>query len=77
MFADTPDEEEFPLGKQWCEIILTAMRKLMDYKNVQVQRRNIQKMDWEEYLKWKEIAYFIMFILKWKLQLKLMMYNYI
>ena len=45
MFADFPDEEEFPLGKQWCEIILTAMRKLMDYKNVQVQRRNIQKMD--------------------------------
>ena len=42
MFADTPDEEEFPLGKQWCEIILTAMRKLMDYKNVQVQRRNKQ-----------------------------------
>nr|XP_022298273.1 leucine-rich repeat serine/threonine-protein kinase 2-like isoform X2 [Crassostrea virginica] len=36
MFADTPDEEEFPLGKQWCEIILTAMRKLMDYKNIQI-----------------------------------------
>ena len=43
MFADTPDEEEFRSGKQWCEIILTAMRKLMDYKNVQVQPRNIQK----------------------------------
>ena len=45
MLADTPDEEEFRSGKQWCEIILTAMRKLMDYKNVQVQRRNIQKME--------------------------------
>ena len=51
MFADTPDEEEFRSGKQWCEIILTAMRKLMDYKNVQVQQRKIQKMDWKEYLK--------------------------
>ena len=51
MFADTPDEEEFSLGKQWCEIILTAMRKLMDYRNVQVQRRNKQKIDLEEYLK--------------------------
>ena len=51
MFADFPDEEEFRVGKQWCEIILPAMRKLMDYKNVQVQQRNIQKIDWEEYLK--------------------------
>ena len=51
MFADTPDEEEFSLGKQWCEIILTAMRKLMDYRNVQVQRWNKQKIDLEEYLK--------------------------